>query len=337
MASIGIDCRFGSLPVGISTYIRGLVPKLIEELSGHHVVLFVRNTNEQWLEDLPKNITLIRVDVPHYSLLEQLIMPLRIKQAALDVLFVPHFNVPVLSKVKAVVTINDLILHRYPNTSSVGKRIAYRYLMRTAVRRASHIISVSDFTAKELRKVYNETSTVVAEGVDPNFKKTNTDKCKNYLEQRGLTPGYFLYVGNNKPHKNVQALLDAHASLENALPLVLCTTRDVRRQDNVHILSDVDINDMPHLYSGAGCFVTASFYEGFCLPILEARACGCPVIAANTSAIPEVCGSGAKLVSPTAEAFARAMADPPTSSDSPSRYTWESAAKKTAGILLSYG
>ena len=339
MACIGIDCRFISAPVGIGTYTHNVVPRLVSHLSAHHCVLFVHDTTSLE-QELPTNTTVVKVHAPHYSLREQLELPFRLRQLSVDLYFSPHFNVPLRCPCPFVVTIHDLILHRYPNYASALKKMAYRTLMHHAVRKASHCIAVSHFTAQEVSSTYSNTSpiTVITEGVDPVFQPCDQKQQESVLERYGLEPEYFLYVGGAKQHKNLQALIDAHASLNDSSILLLVTSGPelslLSLHPQVRILSNVDTKDLSAIYSAARCFVTPSLYEGFCLPILEARACGCPIIASNTSAIPEVAGPNTLLVEPTVDAIRAALQAPPEKSDPvPEKHNWDHIAAETATIL----
>ena len=342
MASIGIDCRFASSSTGLGTYTRNIALGLSRELADDHIVLFVKDPSAQWLRGLAGSPTLIAVSAPHYSLAEQTIFPYRIRQSGIDILFSTHFNVPLLCACPYVVTIHDLILHKFPNAASFFKRAVYRAVIGRSVRDARSIIAVSDYTASELRNAYGtaafKKTTVIPEGVDPSFRKITPEECAPVLRRYGLESGFFLYVGNAKQHKNVQMLIDAHAKSDSQTPLLLVTggseTGNLRLSSAVKMISNVPHTDLPALYSSARAFVTASLYEGFCLPILEARACGCPVIASALTAIPEVAGPHAMLLNPNVDAFASAFRNPPTDYDNPGdTYRWQTTAAKTAAIL----
>lgn len=341
MACIAIDCRFASLPVGIGTYTRSLIPRLIEHLSGHHIVLLVRG-NERWQKDLPNHVTYVTIRAKHYSLLEHFEIPFRLKQVSADLFFCPHFNVPFRCPCPFVTTVHDLILHTYPNQASFHKIFAYRKLMKYAVTHARKIIAVSSFTARSVEKEYGcgNRLSIVHEGVDKEFSRPSEDACARTLAKYKLQPGYFLYVGGSKEHKNVQLLIDVHAHLNRGTQLVLVTcgkeSRELELRGNVKLICDVGYRELMALYGKARCFVTVSKYEGFCLPVLEARACGCPVIASNVTAIPEVAGPNTVLIPPTRDELRTALKIPPTQSDPVDpKYNWEDAASKTADILLS--
>jgi glycosyltransferase involved in cell wall biosynthesis len=105
---------------------------------------------------------------------------------------------------------------------------------------------------------------------------------------------------------------------------------------DVMLIPAVHDEDLPALYSAADCFVTASHYEGYCLPVAEALSCGCPVIACNRTAIPEIAAGNAMLLEPTLEAWKRAMEYPPKRPVEYRRPEWKDAAEKTAKVLMEY-
>lgn len=343
---IGIDCRFGNSPTGLGTYTREIVRSLLKRGDPVEYVLFVQSEGEEWLKGISNGSTRLTRTVEyrisecsHYSIKEQLLFPRIIRKSKVELMFFPHFNIPLLCSVPFVVTIHDLILHKYPNQASVVKRMAYRLLMKHAVSKAKKIIAVSDFTASEIRSSYGERDiTVITEGVNPLFERKSD--CSDVLRTYDLQKPFFLYIGNAKEHKNVQTLIDAYRKLnDQSVELVLvCTGKEVGRLkpvDGVRIIPGTEVAELPSLYSSARAFVTASLYEGFCLPVLEARACGCPVIASSRGAIPEAAGGEALLIEPTVEAFASAMKLPPALVEpSSSLPTWDEAASKTFEALF---
>lgn len=182
-------------------------------------------------------------------------------------------------------------------------------------------------------------TTVIGEGVDVLFSPQNDMQKNAVLEKYGIPSPFFLYVGNAKEHKNVQMLIDAHAALPPSAPhLVLVTSGQeasrLRHSDRVMRLESVNDTDLPALYSAAEAFVTASLYEGFCLPILEARACGCPVIAPRSTAIPEIADEGCVLIDPTIEGLRRALSTPLPSRSIGIPRRWEDVATQVQTVLV---
>ncbi len=343
MQTIGIDCRFATTASGLGSYTRELVTHLLKRKDGVKYVLFVGKDGHEWI---PKHAVAgfeLRVlGARHYSLSEQMKFPGEIKRSKIDLLFSPHFNVPLFCPVPFVATIHDLILHRYPNQSSRLKQTAYRFLMRHTVRKAKALIAVSQFTADEIVKTYGKNLrkkiTVIHEAASREFLRKSAAACGPVLKTFALRKPFFLYVGNNKEHKNVQMLLDAYRSLgttETELVLVTGGKEAERLQlpNGVRILRDVSAADLSCLYYFAVAFVTASLYEGFGLPVLEAQASGCPVIVTNTGSLPEIAPEGSRIVEPTVEDLADALRDPPQPPDMEKIRTWGEVAEETLGVL----
>ena len=343
MKRIGIDCRFAGSHSGLGRYTRELTLALCAREDAVQYVLFVANTEEVWQASLPEGTERIQAPYAHYSFAEQLFFPFVLRRAQLDLLFVPHFNVPLFCPVPTAITVHDLILHRYPNQASLFKRLAYRLVLWSAVRRARCICTVSDFTARELCDVYGKdlqakTQTVYP-GVGPEFAPQDHTTCTAVREKYGLKNDFFLYVGNAKEHKNVQFLLDCYAESGVSEDLILiCGGKEadaLRLSSGVRRLQDVEDADLPALYSASVATVTASLYEGFGLPMAEASACKTRVIGTNCAAIPESAGQNACLVDPESSAMVHALqhvhdllpAQPKHD------FSWYEAAKSIADIL----
>ena len=358
--TIGIDARFADTGTGLGRYTRELVTRLVNSrpdgvqfvssLSADaarrvQFVLLVCDLSAPWLLRLPKeNIQLSSFSFHHYSLAEQILLPILIKKNKVDVFWSPHFNVPYFCPVPFVVTIHDLILHRYPNQASWFKRLAYNFLFKHAVHNAQSIIAVSHFTESELTNVYgarlSQKTTVIPEGVPGVFHPYTTEEAALVLERYGISEPFFLYVGNAKEHKNLGLLLDAFEKLEDAdASLVLVSGgKELERMTlpaRTHVLHDVSDLDLAHLYALAKAFVTPSLYEGFGLPIVEAAACDCPIIAIKGSAVSEVAPKTAMLIDPTISALSHALRNPPVRSGATPQKSWDQVAQETLVVLLS--
>lgn len=343
---VGIDSRFGGTLSGLGSYTRALVTHLLRRTDPIRYTLFVRSTDEAWVRSLigsPTHYQLLTTHYPHYSLSEQTLFPLILRRSGIDLLFSLHFNVPLACPVPFVATIHDLILHRYPNEAPLWKRMAYRAVLRHTVTRARALIAVSRFVAGEIRETYGQNVaskvTVIPEGVHERFVRRSENEKEEVRQRYGIQRPFFLYVGNAKEHKNVWMLMAAFQKLHapgKSLVLVMSgrEAERLRFGDGIQHLSSVPLDDLPALYSAAEAFVTASLYEGFCLPIAEARACGCPVIALNIGVMPEVVGKECALVEATEEALTQAMKSPPLSSPGLQRRRWEEVAEETARLLM---
>ena len=221
-----------------------------------------------------------------------------------DLSFSPGYNAPLFCRARFIFTIHDLTHIHCPEISKLRFRLYYATVMKRACRRSSKILTVSEFTRKEILEwagVQPEKVVNVGCGVDPAYKFEG--------EVYGLPFRYLLSVSNRRPHKNEFRVVEAfaRANLDERIHLVFTgnPAPELTRQIELHQLqSRVDFvgvlteEKMPPLYRGAEALIFPSLYEGFGLPILEAMACGTPVVTSNITAMPEVAGDAALQVDP---------------------------------------
>lgn len=356
MHVVGIDCRFGSKHAGLGTVTRSLVTELVKRRDGFAYVLFVRSLDEPWLSSLKSlnGVTLKEAPFDHYSLSEQTDFPNLLQDTECSLLLSPHFNVPIFCPIPFVCMVHDLILHRFPGHTPWYKRLAYKLVLRSAIKRAKKILTVSEYTKHDIGLHYGasaEAKTAVTypaagSAFHPRFAgEQDAARAAHRLDRP-----FLLYVGNCKSHKNVAMLLDAFekAALPNVDLALVVTGREcavLRRREGVRFLQDIDPDELAALYSAAlGC-VTATLAEGFCIPLVEAMACGCPVLATNAGPLPEVCGDHALLVEPSIDALALGMRTLVTDAslrsstkkralqDHAATFSWTTSAEITAGAL----
>lgn len=325
---------------GLARYTNELVAALLARNDEQCTyVLLVRSETD--MPPPPAPHRMLVADIPHYSLREQTVLPHLLRASGADIAFFPHFNAPFFLSLPFVVTVHDLILHRHPGNASMLKRAAYRILLSRALRRASAIIAVSRWTADDLAYTYGRAIerrvNVIGEGVHASYAPQSASVVEGIRMRYGIQRPFFLYVGNAKPHKNLSLLVRAftEASIDTDL-IIVSGDPDAQAcasSPNVRVLSQVSDDDLPGMYSAARCFVTASLEEGYCLPVAEALACGCPVIATNRSAIPEILTGHGLLVEPTLETFVNAFRSPPTLAAPVIVGSWTRAAEETVALL----
>jgi len=201
--------------------------------------------------------------------------------------FSPGFNVPAWTKCPVVCTIHDLIHVHFAAESSLLKRGYYRFVQAPIVRRAPVTLTVSEYSRQQIVEWYGvpeDRVVVVGNGVSPEFSETGKKHVSDLP--------YVLYVGNAKPHGQTSC----------GLKLATVPTDELLQQvanlPNVEFCSGVDDRKLAELYRGASAVVLPSYYEGFGLPLVEAMACGSPVIASNRTSIPEVLDGAGFLFEP---------------------------------------
>ncbi len=332
--NIAIDARKLS-DFGIGTYIRNLIAGLSELDQENRYVLFVGQQGSLQLSDLPENFRVVVERSPSYSARELVALSWKLFRLRLDLYHSTHYVLPAVVPCRAVVTIHDIIHLLYPEF--LPSALAFFYaqrMIRRSLSRGDRIIAVSQNTKTDLMdyfKVDGRKIRVVYSGVTDSFRQSLTDgEISSWLEQFEIRRPYLLFVGNPKPHKNLDNVVKAYARAQQILEfeadLVCVGDREgmefkIRQRaeqmglsDRIHLVGHVPEEALPALYQGATLFVFPTLYEGFGLPVIEAMASGVPVITSNTSALREIAEGYGHLVNPLdvediASAIAQCMAD----------------------------
>jgi alpha-1,3-rhamnosyl/mannosyltransferase len=277
----------------------------------------------------------------------------------LDLFHSPYYIKPYLLPCPSVVTIYDLIPRLYPKYISPWARVIFEMAIHLAIVTSRLVISVSQSAKEDLVRLLGVPPSkvwVTPLGVDSQFCPVNEKAIFNLRQRHDLPEGYILYLGINKPHKNLGRLVEAFAEVKTEQKLVLAGKEDPRYgevhevvkqlglQDRVVFLGQVSEDDLPALYSGATLFVFPSLYEGFGLPLLEAMACGVPVVCSSTSSLPEIAGRAAIMVDPLdlsqwARALERVLGDSNLRASmreeglkQAALFSWEKTAKGTLAV-----
>ncbi len=276
-----------------------------------------------------------------------------------------------LCPARRVVTICDAIPYVYPQASTALDRLVYRCWLPLAARGADAVLTISRHSKNDLEKYLKlpgSKITVTHLAAGNKFRLLSEAEIAPALERAGVVRPYILYVGSVEPRKNLLRLLDAYQEVlrwsERSAPrsaprwrLVIVGARNYWKsspvaekmsqlglQDQVTFTGYVPDEDLPALYNAASLFVFPSLYEGFGLPVLEAMACGAPVVTSNTSSLPEVAGDAALLVDPydvqaIAAAMRRVLEDPALAEELRQKgltraklFTWEKTARQTIAV-----
>lgn len=300
---------------GISRYLETFLPPLLEK-TGFEVTLFVSgsaNIPEQLAKQQLNCVTL-----PSASTLytDQVILPRLAEKHKTDIFFSPYYKIPLSGRFKRIITVHDIMFLRLPGGNLINKLLASLQL-RLAALKADIILVDSEFTRKDLASYFPQAaakSTVLYPTLDAEWLRPadHNAGAGARIKYAGNLK-YFLYVGNFKPHKNVDMLvrtflqLDAEGGINNH-GLVLAGGDDGNvesieqlagaaiRRGIVRIHRNVKETDLRALYAGASWFISASAYEGFGYPMLEAMTSGCPVICSPVTSIPEIVNGAAMFM-----------------------------------------
>lgn len=348
---------------GISHYVEQVLIQLGQiDRSNRYSVYTTRGLDQRAL-GLPDNFRVIpsrfptinpRVRIPW----EQLLAPLLLRRSGADLFHGVHSVVPVSCPVPSVVTVHDLAFIRFPQTFRAYNRIYLDVATRLSVRRAARILVVSEHTRREvigLLGVAPERVVVTPNAVREHFRPPDPAVLETFRARKGLPEHFVLYVGTLEPRKNLTTLLEAYAEVaqRQAAPLlvgggkgwlydaVFQRLEALGLRERVRFVGYLDEEELPLWYAAATVFVFPSIYEGFGMPPLEAMACGTPVVASNTSSLPEVVGDAGLTVSPydpaaLAEAISRLLADADLRQELRERglqqaraYSWRVTAERT--------
>lgn len=298
---IGIDAR-KIADFGIGTYIRGVLAGLAECRGDEEYVVFAPAAARA---QIPAVFEQVVVEAPHYSIRELVVIGRAARRAGIDLLHAPHYVVP-LTRRPVVVTIHDLI-HLHQRHRNPLAAVYARTMLGRAVRRSVRILTVTQAVKNEIVQTFGcppSKISVTPNGIDEVFRAAAPNPHPS---------PYFLYAGNDKPHKNVGRLVEAFALLRESrsdLTLVLAGAAFERYQAHPGIITPgfVAEGELAALYRGALALVQPSREEGFGLPAAEAMASGTAVITSKAAALVEITGDAALHVDgESSEALAEAM------------------------------
>lgn len=304
---IYFDARMIDHP-GIGRYIRCLLPLIAKDRELNLYILGNRGRIKKYL-GIKNNI--IDFNEPIYSLQEQFGF-LRLKKLiGKDILHVPHYNIPIAAKFNLVVTIHDIIHVLYPEGAKNRFSSVYmKFMIKKALASARQVVCVSNSTKESMEKLFgaaNNKIVVIHEGIDNIFSKINDlQYLKSIKEKYALPDKFILYVGSIRRHKNIKTLLDSFEHFNKRVPdtwLVIVGRHsqpiDLNRRKVLYVGEVPSDAELAAIYNQACCLFNLSLYEGFGLTILEAQACGLPVVCSDIYAHKEVGGEGVITVSPS--------------------------------------
>jgi len=321
---IGIDARmFSDAFTGIGRYNFELTKRLFTETNFKGQPLeWVIFLNDPQFSDFtfPDHVKKVLVNAGHYSFAEQVKFWWLLQKERCDLVHFSHFNLPLLYSRPFVVTIHDTTISFYPGKkmNAWWRKIAYKLVIRHAVKASKQIITVSEHTKKDVIKLFRTNAqkiNAIHIAPSPEFKVIEPSLVEAVQIKYDLSKNFILYTGNWREHKNLVGLVQAFSNLKSQpafkdlqlvitgkedphYPEVKATIENLNLLDSIKLVGLVPIEDLIALFNAAQIYVCPSFYEGFGLPPLEAMACGTPVAVSDAASIPEVCAEAAEYFDP---------------------------------------
>lgn len=316
---VGIDARMITWS-GIGRYTQNLIKAIYEHDSSDIQPYLFYNSDYEHNDFIVGAKQKKAVDTKVFSLLGARRLASKIGNMDMDLYHSPHFVLPSGSpKYPQIITIHDLtpliITGTMPN---ILHRTLYYSLNRASCAKATRIIAPSNSTKQDIIRFFNVDEgkiDVVYQALDSVFEKASQPYIEEVKDKLAIKGKYIFALGNQKPNKGLEHLIDAFAKLKNKNAiehkLVLTGAPDKRFQgvskkieancvgEHVSFVGKVSDSELVALYSGASACMFPSLYEGFGLPPLESMVCETPVLASNLSCIPEVVGDAALMVDPT--------------------------------------
>lgn len=350
-----------SKPTGITTYAANLFPYL-EPLNPTLLISpvasrFEREASHHNCYPVPPGLTPEQGTKGHFRRLlwTQLQLPRIYQKLRSRLLFSPLPEAPIFSNCRYIVTVHDLIPLRFPRRGSPLTTYC-RYYLPQVLAQAEHILCDSIATAKDITDFFH----IRADKITPILLAHNANDFR-FLNLP--TSNYFLYIGRHDPYKNLQRVIDAFATLPSCrdyelwiagpadqryTPTLQAQVEQLGLTNQVKFLDYVPYQTLPTLINQAIALVFPTLWEGFGLPVVEAMACGTPVITSNLSSLPEVAGDAALLVNPyNTDEITEAMQAVATDSALRSRlrtlslkqasqFSWEKTGQATVEVLKRY-
>lgn len=363
MITYALDARTATAHFpGIGRYVRNLARALLPLLRPHERLLLVHDPREPADWQLPTDhpqLAWAPLPVSPFSPWQQVAVPRLLRRHRAAVYHSSYYLMPYRPGVPALLTLYDFIPMLFPETVSARARLLAGVATRLALRAAHHVVTISEATRADLLRLYAvppQRVSAIPLAAGPAFKPQPPEATAALRRRHALPERFTLYLGSNKPHKNLPRLLAAWATLPEDELLVIAGAWDSRypepRQivqqqgldERVRFLGPVAEADLPALYGAATLFVFPSLYEGFGLPVLEALACGTPVACSDNSSLPEVAGDAALLFNPRdASAIADAIrllladeqeraAQAARATAQAARFSWEQTAAATLAL-----
>lgn len=319
---IGINARYlQRRTTGIERYLSELIKNLARGNASSLFSLYFMRHEPITLTTRQKNFFSYRTRFPTRNrflriLWEQFWLAIELKRKHIDVFHGPSFVAPFFTSCKIIITIHDLAFLTYPESFTLENKLYFTVFLKHSIKQASRIIADSHATKKDIIQYFHVPENkirVIHLGVDAIFSR-QPDAPEFLKTKYSLHQPYILFAGLITPRKNLERILTAFADFKSKYKTqhifvivgekgwlydsVFALIKKLGIEKDIRYIGHVPDEELPFFYSAADMLTFPSLYEGFGLPILEAMACGCPVITSKVSSMPEVAGRAALLIDP---------------------------------------
>lgn len=361
---IGIYARGLSGLGGVKQYIEAMTRETIGLLDGSDELYIFHNLPKPYFSTNNPNVFEVILESRNKLICDHLLGPRAIRERDIDITWFTKYVVPLQITGRTITTIHDMAYY-FPDLGaySLSDTIYMRTMIRNSCRRADGIVAVSKNSRNDIVRLLDVDPAkvhVIHEAADEKYERvTDVQKIARFRKKYALPDKYILFTGGISPRKNLLRLIEAFHLLAPRLEHKLVLTgakgwknkevmRAIAKSERIVRLGFVDDVDMPLLYSAADVFVYPSLYEGFGLPVLEAGACGCPVLASQTSSIPEVGSDAVLYVDPLdtkeiASGMERLLTDKILADDhrkrglaNAKRFSWKKAAAELMNLMRTF-
>ncbi len=303
---------------GVGKYLKEILSRLLilDQKNKYFLISFGRKNKDVIVNLKSEDAELIHYNIPSKLMFIQSLF-FNWPKLNIDIFWLPNFNICHLKNksVKLISTIHDLSFIKYPQFLNWSRRLWHKFICpKKIIQRSDKLIAVSENTALDLQNIYHvPTDKIIVSplGVNQKFKKiTDQEYLQQIKDKYQIKNDFIFFVGTKEPRKNILAILKAFKKIDSEIDLLILGPAGWKEniwrnyyqdlpqkiKQRIKILDYCPEKDLPALYNLAKVFVWPSFYEGFGLPVLEALACGCPVISSNNSSLPEVVKNNALLI-----------------------------------------
>jgi glycosyltransferase involved in cell wall biosynthesis len=359
---IGFEARWITFErTGFGNYARNLIHEMVSSDNSHEYLVYVNKDID--CPDIFNRLNVKKIIINQFpELYKHVGLPLDIARRGAPDIFHFLYNAPSLFfPWPVVLTIHDMSYNHVPAMISLKNYLSINLQLKLTAKRCRRIITVSENSKKDIVRylgIPSERIDVIYEGIDPKFHRIEDTIRREAVRRRYMLPDRFiLYVGTYLPHKNLNVLLHAFHRLKcnhgisqdivlagkqgRNFNVILDRIHRLGLEQSVKCIGYVDDEDLACLYSLSDVFVYPSLYEGFGLPLLEAMACGAPVVSSNSSCLPEIGGVACRYFNPNeADTCAKALFEVLHDSNEQTalvqkgynnlqRFSWRRAALKT--------